>query len=193
MHQDTSGSLVERGAGSGEYLLSEEHLARSAIGIAERVDRPDRAALARRAQGRVEFAKSLRGLAEHDDAAARVALENACRLVPELAAMQEYVSRRMLKIGVTPEEKHRIIETAARLWPDPRCDTALFLRWQAAGRAFRRRQPGTALQLLAGTPLPAVPALLVRNRSRWARLARRRAQALRHRGEESRELEPAVR
>jgi hypothetical protein len=187
VRQDTRGSLVHRGIASGKYLEAEERIARTALSVVARSQRPDREELARRAEGRAEFVKALRALAEGDDDDAATALENACRLLPDLGEMQDFVTRRIVKIASSPQERFRVVAMASALWPDQRSDTALHLRWKAISLAPRRRV-GPALGLLAGTPLPRLPAYVVRSRSRWLRTLRRRAQSVRYRGKESPEL-----
>lgn len=192
IHQDTLGSLVARGIRDGSYLESEELCSQSALALAQSVGRQDRSELVRRARGRVAFVRALRALRERDDETVGAALEEACRLSPELLSAQDYVSRRIVKMSADPEGRLRIVAAAARLWPDPRSDTGIFLRWRAAGLALQRVRPLKAISLAAGSPFADLPSFLVRNRARWYRIARRRAQTVRYRGREADELAGAL-
>ena len=75
-----------------------------------------------------------------------------------------------------------LYQAAASVWPDPDCDTAQFLRLQAALMALRFGRLPTTVRLL---PARRAPAVLIRQRQLVALLLRRRLQSLRYRGSDS--------
>jgi hypothetical protein len=128
-----------------------------------------------RAAGSLCFVDALRALDRNDPRDVETALREACRLCPELNSHPEEVEQRLtyLPLAHVPGERLRHLITAALLWPDPRCDTALYLRacalfaalWVGAGRH--------AVRLIAGWPLGASVRSLRRASPGLVRRARR--------------------
>jgi hypothetical protein len=153
--QRTAGSLLEQGRDRGGFLDAFDLTARMAT---RRLDRlPDRARrpLAARAQGALQFVVALRALDRGDVRAVIAALEEACRLLPQLCRDAESVDHRLSLVphAGDPRERLRHLVTFASLWPEPRSETALFLRARAVLLALRLRRPREAARLLARWPL----------------------------------------
>jgi hypothetical protein len=186
--QTTRGSLIERGIRGGHYRHAFETIASSAISEVERRPLDGRPDVTRRAQGSLHYARALQALARQDDRAVRVALEEACARLPELSRQPEQVAHRITRMGHEPAVRVRHFATAAALWPDPRSDTALFLRAKAIVLALRARRPVAALRLLANCPPHVALRFLIRNVPLWLRVARRVVEARVYRGKETAEL-----
>jgi hypothetical protein len=92
-----------------------------------------------------------------------------------------------------PEERLRLLSTAARLWPDQRAETAVALRGRAVLSALRLGRVRTAARLAAGLPFRPTwtfatrtgPPILVD-------LVRRRLGEFRGRGQESADVLAAL-
>ena len=182
VRQLTKGSLRDRGSRSDEYFRASEHFARSAAAVAGRLERADRPVLEARAQGTLAYSRALQTLLSDDPSAARDDLREACRVLPELSSEPWFVDRR-LKMLVAPRGRRlALYQAAASVWPDPDCDTAQFLRLQAALMALRFGRLPTTVRLL---PARRAPAVLIRQRQLVALLLRRRLQSLRYRGSDS--------
>jgi hypothetical protein len=179
VRQQTRGSLVEFGSRNGAYLQAMEQMARSGTSQLTRLARPDTRALAARADGKLSYCRALRALVEGDEETARAALREACERLPELSSDPWFADRRLKTVGASPEQRLRRYAAAARLWPEPGCDTALFLRTQAAVRALRLGRFRLAYSLF---PVSAAPRLLLRQRRLFGMLLRRRLQGWVHRG-----------
>jgi Glycosyl transferase family 2 len=181
VRQHTRGSLVELGSRNGGYLHAMEQMARSGASHVIDVARSDRDALAARAAGKLRYWEALRALVDDEDAA-RAALREACERLPELSSDPWFVDRRVKTMATAPDQRLRCYAAAAALWPDPSCDTALFLRVQAALHALGLRRFRQAYSLW---PLRAAPGLLARQRSVIAILARRRLAGWVHSGRDA--------
>jgi hypothetical protein len=182
VRQVTRGSLRDRGSRNGAYLSAMDQMARSAEAEVARLTRPDAAALAARTEGSCRYARALQALCRGDEEAARSALRDACRLLPELSREPWFVDRRLKLLSGDREGRRSHCTLAASLWPDPSCDTALFLRVQAALLALRLGRPREAFRAF---PARAAPALFLRQRRLLGLLLRRRLQAYLYRGQDA--------
>ena len=122
----------------------------------------------------------------------RNALEQACALLPELSAGPALVARRIRMLGAGAEERLRYFGLAARCWPEPRSDTALFLRSKALRLALDVHEWPTARLLAAGWPVTATPGYVFRNVPLWLELTRDALEARRFRGEDMPAPAPAA-
>src|SRR5207248_1461024 len=133
VRQVTVGSLRERGRRGGDYVAAFESTARDAVVELQTAPRAAPAGLLARAQGRVHYGLAMRALEAGDERAARASLAEACRLMPDLSMEAGLVASRMKLMPRVhePAERLRYFETAARIWPEPLADTALFMRGHA--------------------------------------------------------------
>jgi hypothetical protein len=184
VHQSSPDSLRDRGRRAGDYLETFEAIARDALGDVQTGRSDGSAELVAYAQGRLHFALALRALATGDEAAAEAALAKASRLLPHLAHEAGLVAERLglLPLAHEPAERLRYLETAARLWPDRRSDTALFLRAQAILASLAQGRPRTAARLVAAWPARATPGFARRIAPVVLTRARRRAYERLHAG-----------
>jgi glycosyltransferase involved in cell wall biosynthesis len=183
VRQSTKGSLIDRGIRAGTYPRSFELIAEAGISEAERRGRGD-CDLAIQARGARQYARALRALAGSDREGARFAFFLACQDLPELAHQPDQVANRVRRLGGGRATRLHHFAAAATCWPDPHCDTALYLRVSAITLALRAGQPGAALRLVAGWPLRFTLGFLLRNLRLWGRLLRRGFQARLYRGRE---------
>jgi glycosyltransferase involved in cell wall biosynthesis len=125
----TAGCLVESWRDSGAFLDAFELTAWRG---AKRLDALSGTAAERLrtcAAGAVEFIAALRALVRGEERSMVVALENACRLLPQLSRDAESLDHRLRLLpfaGDTDVHRNRI-ETLASVWPDPRSRTAAWL------------------------------------------------------------------
>jgi glycosyltransferase involved in cell wall biosynthesis len=189
VRQVTSGSLRDRGSRSGHYFRAIEQMAHSAATQVAQLRRPDAPALLTRAEGTLRYSQALRALAGGDEEAARFGLREACRRLPELSHEPWFFDRRLKLLAAEPAQRLEHYVAAGRLWPDPRCDTALFLRAQGALMALALGQGRRAFALF---PARAVPGLAVRQRRLLALLLRRRLQGYLHRGRDAPQALPST-
>jgi hypothetical protein len=183
--QATRGSLTERSSRSGEYQRATDIVAASAAAVAADSGRPDASDLRARARGLGAYFEAQRELARGDDTAAGAALADACERLPELSTEPQLVANRLSLLRFGPEGRLRSFGDAAALWPDPRADTALYLRSHALALALRLGRGSTVAGLLHGWPLGATPRFIARNTAVFAGLGRRRLQKLRYRGRDA--------
>jgi hypothetical protein len=188
----TAGSLKEAGRRRGLYLHVFEVRARRALEQAR--SRPERPALTRQAEGGLRFVAALQALESHDDRAVQTALEEACRLLPDLSREPDLVEERMRFLPSSHESRERLrhLVTAARLWPDPRSDTALFLRLCAVAAAVRQGSLGKARELLTSWPLRPTPRFVLRGTPAILRRVRRDIYRRRHHDGHRVDLEPVL-
>ena len=174
-------SLHEDARTRGDYLtgfeLATDALARHIAADAGRAD------LVPAAYGRVEFARALRALREGDDAGARASLARACELYPRFSAEPEWVNGRLRQVSATVDRAARLrqLAAAASLWPDPRADSALYMRAHAIGLALRTGRLGLAAALLRRWPATATPGFARRRRRLVVRRVRQPVYAARNR------------
>jgi hypothetical protein len=171
-HPATRGSLTELGRRAGAHVPADELMANKIAAEIARLERSDSRQLAARAQGRLHYAAALRGLVAHDEVAVSTALEEACRLLPELSREAYLVTRRIELIARDDGERLHQFATAATLWPEAASDTALLLRVKAILLALRSRQPRTAIRLARRWPLARTPAFFAHTFPLWMPLAR---------------------
>jgi hypothetical protein len=183
--QATRGSLTERSSRSGEYQRALGIVASSAATMAADSARPDSSDLVERAAGLGAYFDAQRALFRGDDSAARAALSDACARLPELSLEPQLVVNRLSLVRFGREGRLRSYSAAARLWPDARADTALYLRFHALVLAVRLARGSDVVELVRGWPLSATPGFLARNTSVFARLVQRRIQKRRYRGHDA--------
>jgi hypothetical protein len=82
----------------------------------------------------------------------------------------------------------RCLACAAGLWPDPRSDTALFLRLKAIVSLLGLRRYTEAARLVQDWPLRATPRFVLANLPRWGRLTRQAIRRRRYWAEENPDL-----
>ncbi len=102
------------------------------------------------------------------------------------------VARRIRLTTSSADDCSRALAVAARLWPDQRSDTAVFLRLKAAGSALRRRRAAEALRLMSRLPPGRTAAFLLANGPLWRRMSRLAIERRIHRGVEPAALAPPV-
>lgn len=188
VRQTTQGGLKERGSRRGGYLEAWEIGWPRIMAELDGLERDDRAALVARAKGNHHLVRAIRALDRRDDPQVRLELDRACRLVPELSSQPLWMSYRLrqyLPRSNEPAELLRVHRTAAALWPEPRSDTALYLRAQATLLALRRGRVDAAARLMRDWRVRATPGFLVRIFPALTRDWRRRIHDYRHRGHES--------
>jgi hypothetical protein len=171
-HNVTVGGLKQRGIASGSYLEAFALSAANAVVAMEHVERRDARELQTRAVGKVALVEGVRAVLAGDLAGARRALTEACGLVPSLSDDPGHVILLLNHSTLDSVEFLRLAAATARLWPDPRSDTARFL-WShtfvRAVRARRAREAAACLRAMSDSPNPS---FLVRNRTLVASLTR---------------------
>jgi len=128
--RQTARGLVERWRDSGAFLDAFETTARRG---AERLDRLTGTAAERLrigAAGAVEFVTALRALVRQDERSMAAALEEGCRLLPQLSRDVESLDHRLrlLPFAGDPDVRRYRIETLASIWPDRGSQVAASLR-----------------------------------------------------------------
>jgi hypothetical protein len=190
--QTTRGGLKERGRTSGAYLdATDRYLARAREPL-ERLERRDTPELLAGARAMLALSATARALGERDDAAARAAAEEACRLRPQLAGTPGPLLVRLKSSARDREALIRSCAAAAGLWPEPRGDAARFLRAYAVMLLLRGGHPVRAARLFAAGPALLEPGFVVRSAPRVLRLSRARLAELRRRGRETARLASAA-
>jgi GT2 family glycosyltransferase len=188
-HQATSGGLSERGRRQGAYLEAYERSVARMLDELERLPRRDTPELVQWARASMSLLTAIRALQRRDEGAARIDLAEACALVPRLSHDPPLVLGRLKYSARNQDELHRLVSSAARLWPDPRSDTALYLRSYAAVDALRAGRPRDAGRLLAHRSLFVRPGFVVRTLPATERLVRAWLLGLVHRGREPADLD----
>jgi glycosyltransferase involved in cell wall biosynthesis len=135
--RQTSDGLVECWRDTGAFLDAFEITARRG---AERLNTLTGTAAERLricAAGAVEFVSALRALVRGNERSMAVALEKACRLLPQLSRDVESLDHRLrlLPLAGDLDVRRSRIKTLASVWPDPGSQAAAWLR----GRAVCRR------------------------------------------------------
>lgn len=127
-----------------------------------------------KARGAERFFAAWRALDRKEDGAVRAHLAEACHLLPELSREPDLVENALcfLPSAHEPGERLQQLSSAARLWPEPCSDTALFLRLMAVVVALRRTRPRAAASLLRGWPLRSTPDFVRRCRPAMIRRMR---------------------
>jgi len=129
--------LFEEGRASGRYFETMELKGRRALRAAgEERDSARSEVLARSGRGTLHYTRALRALDRDQVAAAREALGEACRELPELSSRPAITIERLglLPAADGPEGRLRVIACAAAAWPDQESETAVHLRLRAAQR-----------------------------------------------------------
>jgi hypothetical protein len=174
-------SLMVSGRRHGYYLSAFERRADRALGELEA--RGERAGLIAQARGARSFVSAWCALDRDDFRGVQAHLEEACRLLPELSREPELVENVLCFLPRAHEPQQRLhqLATVARLWPDSRADTALYLRLLAILVALRRARVREAGALLRRWPLRATSAFARRVRGPLARRVRLELDARLHR------------
>jgi hypothetical protein len=180
----TRGSLSARSGPNGDYLRALSVVSRSASTIAADSHRADSRELSARAEGLAAYLEALRALSLGDADRMHAMLSEACARLPELSREPQLVANRVSLFGFGTIGRLRSFEIPALAWPDPRADTALYLRLHALVLALSLAQGSEALRLMRGWPLAATPRFMIRNAAVFARQARRRVQGILYRGRE---------
>ena len=177
------GSLTEESARNGEYLraldLMTERIAALEVGVGARNDGDW---LRERVAGLGAYIDALRAFGRDDAPMARTKLAAACAALPALSREPQLVANRLALLRFGAAARLGSFASAAAAWPDPRADTALYLRLHAIALAVRLGRGSEAATLLRGWPIAATPGFLARNVSVFSRVLRRRVQRLRGRG-----------
>lgn len=189
VRQATRGSLVDRARRDGSYIRALDLVVTSALTTVAGLDRPDRDELVQRALGKRAYANALRALVNEDEDTAAAALREACIGLPELSTQPVLVARRLSNFARDSEERKRHLLTTARIWPDRRSDTALFLRMRAAFAELRAGRPRSGASFLQAWPIAGTPGFARRVLPVCAELVRAEAQRRLHRGREATALQ----
>ena len=122
----TTGSLVQRWRDTGAFLDAFETIARRAADRAETGAPTLRSAAA----GALEYVAALRALVARDERTVAAALEEACRLLPQLSRDVESLHHRMrlLPFSGDPDVRRYRTETLASVWPESSSPVAMALR-----------------------------------------------------------------
>jgi hypothetical protein len=188
--QRTVGSLSDRARRAGLYLEAGAISSEALIADLKRAGDPGSEALLEQAKGAARLAAGLRALSEADEATARSALEEACRLLPPLSGHPGLIASRLRKqmpLWDEPGVRLRILTMAVNAWPDRRSDVGRYLRAWALLIAVRLGRPREAARLARRWPVAGtigfcrrvVPVLRARlRRGVLVRLYRGREEAL---------------
>ncbi len=181
VYHATPASLTRVSGQNGAYLRALERVPTTvaAVAAASTPMRPDAAAIRARAAGCAAYLAALRAFGRDDADAARAELAAACAALPELSRTPQPVANRLALLRYGLDARLRSFATAADVWPDPRADTALYLRFHATVVALRLGRWSEAARLLRGWPLGATPGFLGRSGPLFAKLVRRTLQKLR--------------
>ena len=177
-HRRSPDSLSEHGRRSGGYLRAFEVASPRAVEELERARTPEASRLVPAAQSVVQLVAALGALLKEDPRRARVALDEACRLWPELSRDVDPVVARVRHVASERRELARTLTAVAELWPEPQADTPLFLRAYAAVLALRGGRVDMALEAVACRGMLRNPMFVVRTFPVTARRYRRRVDEL---------------
>jgi glycosyltransferase involved in cell wall biosynthesis len=170
VHAKTRGGLHERGIRDGEYLRAMELSAAKAERELRGLDRSDLPVLLDSVRAKIMLVRGVGAAIDGRIEEARLALDEACRLRPDLSQRPGFVLaniRHGISRGRSPVDA---TATTALAWPDPGSDTARFLSMCTALLTFRTGRRRDAASWLARARPLTRPALLVRARRRTARL-----------------------
>jgi glycosyltransferase involved in cell wall biosynthesis len=168
-------SLMVSGRARGEYIKAFEHSWQRLIRELERSERPDAAALARKAEGSLAFHRAVVAIGSGRADAARTHLRTACSKLPELSAAPLQVIRRVwITLPDCDQRRPRLryLTALAELWPDPRADTSVYITGQAflsAARAGDIAQAAHLTRRWLSTASPGYVRRTMRARLRGAR------------------------
>jgi glycosyl transferase family 2 len=171
-HTVTAGGLKERGIESGAYLEAFALSAATGVEAVAQAERDDGPELRTHALGKVALVEGVRAAKAGDLAEAGRAFAEACRRVPFLSVEPGKVLTLLNHSTLDTVEFLRLATATARLWPDPKSDTARYLWSNAFVRAVRARRPREAAVCLRALSRSPNPSFLVRTRKDTAKLAR---------------------
>jgi len=193
--QRTVGSLSDRARRAGLYLEACAISWAALIADLEQARDPGSEALLEQAKGVAQLVAGLQALSEGDEATARSALEEACRLLPSLPGRAALIASRMEKqmpLWHEPEMRLRILLTAVKAWPDRRSDVGRYLQVWAVLTALRLRRPKEAAVLARRWPVAGTIGFCRRVAPLLRARFRRRALERLYRGREDARLEQAA-
>lgn len=177
VYAPTPTSITRTGGENGEYLRSLEMLPGTIGTVAAAAEsRRDAPRIRARAAGLATYLAALRAFARDDVPAARRELAAACVALPQLSREPQAVANRLALLRFGRADRLHTFATAAELWPDPRADTAIYLRFHALLLALRLRRWRETVRLARRWPLAATPAFAARSGKLFAKLARRTLQ-----------------
>ena len=193
--QRTVGSLSDRARRAGLYLEAGAISSEALIADLERARYPGSEALLEQAKGAARLAAGLRALSKADEASARSAFEEACRLLPSLSARPGLIGSRLrmhMPLWHEPELRLRILVNAAAAWPDPRSDVGRYLRVWGFLTALRLRKLREAAGLARAWPVVGTASFCWRVAPVLGRRIRRVALERLYRGREDARIEPTA-
>jgi len=185
--QRTVGSLSDRARRRGHYLEAAAISAETLIAELERAGDRDSNALLEQAKGAARLAAGLRALSEADEATARSAFEEACRLLRSLSGNSGLIAARLEKHMPRwhePERRLGILTMATAAWPDRRSDVGRYLRAWAFLVGLRLRRLREAARLARAWPVAGTTGFCWRVAPVLGRRVRRRALERLYRGRE---------
>jgi Glycosyl transferase family 2 len=153
-------SLMDSGRRDGRYIAAGKVSAESVIHALER-HRPDAPGwLSDIARAQRHWVTAEEALARGDRVTVRAELREACRLNPVLSSHPErgvWRLRAHMPGAHLPAARLDYLSVAAEEWPEPRSDTAMYLRFAAASTAMQTGRLRQAARLLRGIPPIRVP------------------------------------
>jgi len=195
VHQETAGSLRDRGRRAGAYLIAAQLAAQNLATTAAQLPARHRDNIIEQAQAMERFAVAMQAL-DHDDAASvREHLEAACSALP-LGRMPVRVWKRVVQHLTRSHERAerlRAYTMLAELWPEASSDTARYMQALAIATALRSRRPIEASRLLASWPRGQTGQFVRRLAPQLGEAARRSHSDRRHRGRETAALQEPLR
>jgi Glycosyl transferase family 2 len=194
LRQRTVGSVSDRARRAGHYLEAAAISSKALVAELERGGDSDSETLLEQAKGAAQLAAALRALSEADEATARSALAEACRLLPRLSGRAGLIASRLEKqmpLWHEPEMRLRILLTALKAWPDRRSDVGRYLRAWAVLTALRLGRLQEAAVLARRWPVAGTIGFCWRVAPLLRARFRRRALERLHRGREDARIEEA--
>jgi glycosyl transferase family 2 len=182
--QETRGSLSELARRRGDYLAAAELGAANLISAVGSLPEPERSRLSPEANGLGHLARAFRALDHGDEAAVRMELAEACRLLPLSEYPALVTSRLRMHLPLADQRRHRFraLVTLVDCWPLGGGLTPRYLRASAVGRALASLRLREAARLAAGWRLRGtlrfareIQPFLSQQARRWAQDRRHRA------------------
>jgi hypothetical protein len=146
-------SLKQRARGNGDYLNAAELSAGNVLEAAERLDADT--PLLREARGALHLARGMKAVERRDAETARTEYAEAIRQMPMLKTAGVLVANRIWKHLPSSQQPDGLFASyalVAEAWPDPRSDTARFIRTLALVLALRTGSMREGARLLRGWP-----------------------------------------
>jgi hypothetical protein len=161
----------------------------------ERARDPGSEVLIEQVRGAARLAEGLQALSEGDEATARSAFGEACRLLPSLADRPGLIASRLryhMPLWHEPSRRFAILKTATATWPDRSSDVARYVRAWAFFAALRLGRWREAASLARGWPVAGTTGFCRRVAPVLDRRIRRWALQRRYRGSEDARIERSV-